>query len=57
MGKFCTKCGTMIDEGSKFCGNCGAKINLELNDINDNDTVNIGKESLNNTTDSKQDDK
>ena len=57
MGKFCTKCGTMIDEGSKFCGNCGAKINLELNEINDNDTVNIRKESLNNTTDSNQDDK
>ncbi len=23
---FCTKCGTQVDEGKNFCGNCGARI-------------------------------
>lgn len=24
MGKFCTSCGTALNEGAKFCAKCGA---------------------------------
>ena len=27
---FCTKCGSKIEEGVKFCGNCGYKINVDV---------------------------
>lgn len=35
---FCTKCGSKLEEGSKFCISCGAAI--ENNEVNNNNNVN-----------------
>ena len=45
MGKFCKYCGSELNDGSKFCPKCGAKIE-EI--IENNDPIKTVENGLNN---------
>ena len=36
---FCESCGSKLEEGAKFCGNCGAPVNIEVNAKPDSESV------------------
>lgn len=45
---FCKKCGTLIEEGTKFCGNCGTPVEFVQQQ---NTTNNINSQPVNPVTD------
>ena len=40
MGKYCSKCGTELQEGAKFCKNCGVPVNDNQMEIEKEDKNN-----------------
>ncbi len=44
MRRFCTQCGSPIEENARFCSSCGCKIERNETPINNKNTVNLTKE-------------
>lgn len=40
MSKYCTKCGSSVDESNKFCNNCGNHLSTNRKPLNNNVYVN-----------------
>ena len=53
MRRFCTQCGSALEEGARFCSSCGCKIEYKEQNINDNNVndnnVNDNNVNANNT--------
>lgn len=50
MSRFCSNCGNEVEEGTNFCTKCGASLNGNNGNRNDNKTVIINNYSNNNNS-------